>query len=324
MEIVYSHYNFKETGDIYFATNREEDNVYVEMIRKSYSLEWTVKYAIQNLSEGDKFIDIGANIGAIAIPIAKCGIHTLAIEALPNNYLLLLKTLQRNNLHNVVALQLAAHDCSEVVQMGGFGPWAYVSKNSTGIPVAAIRMDDVINVYQFGDAKIVKIDVEGAELAVLRGMHQFMRDNTDAEIIFESNSVTCGNSGYTTRDLLGEFERMGYNLFLFYPNCLIPRTSHDLQEECVADYLATRKSADEPFGDFVVRELDLEERIGIILRMATFPHFDHRQHIASALKDAPKEIVSDHRVKAAISKLVQDESEPVRDAACWVKDAFTS
>ena len=119
MNIIYSSYHFKQTGEIFFATDADWNDVYIDMIRNNYAFNNVLQYALQTLSRTDKFIDVGANIGFFTIPIAKRGTKTLAIEALPDNCLLLLKALQRNGIDNAVVLHAAAHDSTGMVRMTG-------------------------------------------------------------------------------------------------------------------------------------------------------------------------------------------------------------
>lgn len=269
------------------------------------------------LSHADKFIDVGACIGYFTIPIAKKGHETLAIEALPDNCLLLLKALQRNQIQNAIVLQAAAHDSAKMVRMGGYGAWGQVLRGDEGILVPALTIDEAVEIYNFNDARIIKIDVEGAELTVLHGMTNFLRNNPNAEVIFESNSHCLWEGGSSTKELIRAFEDHGFNVFMFHSNLLVPRTSEDLQEECYVDYLATRRSGG--FGDFVVRSLYVEERVRLVLIMANNPLVEYRRHIASALSDAPKEIQSNSRIKTALKNLVKDENEVVREAASWAR-----
>ena len=115
------------------------------------------------------------------------------------------------------------------------------------------------------------------------------------------------------------FEDHGFNIFLFHEKLLVPRTSEDLQEIIVVDYLATRRSAG--FGDFEIRSLTIDERIELVLQMVCAELVEYRRHIAAALKDAPEHILTHKNVEAALSKLTEDENEIVREAASWARSS---
>lgn len=97
MKIHYSKYNLPSVGKVYFATNKQNSDPYSLRIRNNYTLEAHTVLALELLNKGDKFIDLGANIGALTLPLLKFGCNGLAIEALPENVTILSKALAKNN-----------------------------------------------------------------------------------------------------------------------------------------------------------------------------------------------------------------------------------
>ncbi len=136
---------------------------------------------------GGVFIDVGANIGALSIYALKSSLFSegIAIEPDPHNFAILRRNLSLNGFEQRVrAIKAAAS--------GGAGRLQLVrsSKNhgahsversfrsgcSECIEVEALTLDDVL-VREGVDAhrvSLVKIDVEGHELAVLDGMGRLL------------------------------------------------------------------------------------------------------------------------------------------------------
>ena len=312
MKIEYSHYEFPETGRITFATDKEKSYPYFEMVRTNFGFNNILRYAMEFLDKQDEFIDVGANVGFFTIPLAKSGRRVLAIEPMPNNYLLLLKGLQASQIHNVSAVNVAANDTVGLAYMEGEGPWSRINHSDSGVPVASLTLDDIAEVNSFTKAKLVKIDTEGAEIRVLNGMKKLIDSNTDLQIVFESNSHHCRRQGYRPQDLIRSFEQLGFDVFMFHHRSLIPRGSGDLQEQCVVDYLATRQPNSLIWP---TRALSVEERISMVLEMTDSGSTPHMLHVVEALNDAPDEILGDMRVKQRLSLLRNSPNAVIRDAA---------
>jgi len=130
---------------------------------------------------GDCCIDVGANLGYYTISLANwvgpSGL-VVAFEPFPGNFAILEKNVQLNQLHNVMLERSALSNCSGSVQLiygvadrfsatpsiGGYA----VEGNRVSVNVPSCQLDD----YAAGLKKapnFIKIDVEGAELAVLEG-----------------------------------------------------------------------------------------------------------------------------------------------------------
>ena len=125
---------------------------------------------------GDIFIDVGAHMGIYTIPIAKIvGSHgmVLALEPSPIS-LFLVKAIRLNNLDNVVVIRKAAYSTSGIVSFNynQRGPGiAHVDLSGSVLKVKAEPLDTMVNKYLASEARIrlLKIDVEGAEVEVLKG-----------------------------------------------------------------------------------------------------------------------------------------------------------
>jgi len=133
------------------------------------------------VNAGDCCIDVGANLGYYTISLANwVGPRGLvvAFEPFPGNFAILKKNVHLNGLHNVTLEPAALSNRSGSVQLicgvedqfsptpsvGGYA----VEQDRVSVNVPSRRLDD----YAAGMGKtpnLIKIDVEGAELAVLEG-----------------------------------------------------------------------------------------------------------------------------------------------------------
>jgi FkbM family methyltransferase len=133
------------------------------------------------VNAGDCCIDVGANLGYYTISLANWVGPTglvVAFEPFPGNFAILEKNVHLNQLQNVILERSALSDCNGSLQLiygveeqfsatpsvGGYA----VEGERVSINVPARRLDD----YAAGLERtpdFIKIDVEGAELAVLEG-----------------------------------------------------------------------------------------------------------------------------------------------------------
>lgn len=115
-------------------------------------------------------LDLGANVGAFTRWAAKrwpgCTIH--AYEPCPSNYKLLLETCSRFADGVVIARDqaVAGHACRAPLQAGEFncGEWSLVMPEVAGREKVEV---DVIAATDLPKADVLKLDVEGCEVAIL-------------------------------------------------------------------------------------------------------------------------------------------------------------
>lgn len=147
---------------------------------------------------GFRCVDIGANVGYHTVRLASLVGEegsVLAIEANPDNCLLLWAAVEENDLTNVTLLPVAL--ASErgwsyfTAHVGTNGGLLNQSSRSTvrdaGTVVPLLRLDDVVDADQHVD--LVKMDVEGAEGLVIRGGARRSLDT--AHSWSPSSAATC-------------------------------------------------------------------------------------------------------------------------------------
>ena len=122
---------------------------------------------------GSRVVDVGAHLGVYTLPAAAAGAHVLSIEASRTNAHLLDLAVRRNGFADVQLLRAIAADRSGTAAFIAHGPYGHVATpdeldhNNAEVEVAAVTIDEVLSERGWDDVRLVKIDVEGSELAVL-------------------------------------------------------------------------------------------------------------------------------------------------------------
>lgn len=167
-----------ETDRHGFTIYGEEDPQERELIKKI-------------VKEGNTVIDVGANIGIHTVTMANCvgktG-HVYAFEPSQNNVKLLRQTMKLNGFHNVSIIDKAVSDkpgkslfyLSNGISAHSLTDFGY-NKGSVEIDVESLD-----HFFENLDKKIdfLKIDAEGYDFKVLRGMQNILK-NSDLKFLIE-------------------------------------------------------------------------------------------------------------------------------------------
>jgi len=152
---------------------------------------WTVEWLLQDVRRGDVLYDIGANVGAFSLIAAKhSGAYVVAFEPGYANFARLCDNIQLNDCGGrIVPLPTALSERAELL---GFeyrtvepgqsrhqlteGRWSVEANDGEKYvqPTATMPLDKLIADYDLPVPNHLKIDVDGAELRVLRGAHDLL------------------------------------------------------------------------------------------------------------------------------------------------------
>ncbi len=180
----------------------------------------------RRLAPGDGFIDVGANIGYFTLLASKLvgdAGKVVSIEAHPAIFAALENNLRLNDARNVRAVNRAAWDAEEMLtiytqpedlacQTTVMPEWADKYRLESQSQIKAAPLSAMLKPEEFRAARIIKIDVEGAEWHVLSGMKPLMpcgRD--DLEVVIEVNSKMLEAEGRTPKDVLDFFADFGFH-----------------------------------------------------------------------------------------------------------------
>jgi FkbM family methyltransferase len=151
---------------------------------------------------GGLVLDIGANLGTFCVPLArkipKLTFHAFEPQRIVNYQLC--ANVIINSLDNVHTYQLALSDKDDQLNLvmpdyanetniGAFSIDKEVRKNEYECATTSVtnKIDLVpLDLFAFSNIKLIKIDVEGHELEVLRGGIETIKANNYPPIIFEA------------------------------------------------------------------------------------------------------------------------------------------
>lgn len=144
--------------------------------------------------EGDIVVDVGTHVGKYALVACKMvgdnGL-VIAIEAHPVNYFALLRNIELNGFGNVRAFNLAALDRdNDWVRLGGSRDDSYsvISSSTNFFSVRSKSIDTILKEEAISIVDIMKIDVEGTEVAVLKGAREILLNSPSLEVLVEVSS----------------------------------------------------------------------------------------------------------------------------------------
>jgi FkbM family methyltransferase len=187
-----------------------------------------VAFLRRRLRPGDTFVDVGANIGclsALASRLVGPRGTVVAIEPSPAVIATLQETLTRNDLTNVRLVAAAVSDRDHELQLFG-GPIRNTGMTTTvartGLReegrVRAAALGSLVTREELATARLVKIDVEGAEDRVLAGMLASIDVlAADTELVVELSPEWWSDPQLLPIDVLRPFLERGFHVYLL-PN----------------------------------------------------------------------------------------------------------
>ena len=177
----------------------------------------------QLIRPSDTIVEVGANIGAHTIPLAKAtlagGGGVIAFEPQRIIFQTLCANVALNSLTNVRAFQYACGEEQDTLfvpeldpsQLHNFGGIS-LGHHTTGEQVAQIRLDDL----DLPACRLLKVDCEGMELSVLKGGVELI--NRCKPVLYVENDREENRD-----ELIRHIASLGYRMFwhrpaLFNPN----------------------------------------------------------------------------------------------------------
>jgi FkbM family methyltransferase len=153
--------------------------------------------------EGDIVIDIGANIGRYTIVSSKLVGKTgkvVAIEADVDTFQLLKRNVALNNLTNVLPLNIAVFSTKTRIKLYEQSVsakynsllWSRAKQTEKYVEINADTLDSILELNRISQVNWIKIDVEGAELEVLKGRTKTL-SSRNIDLLIEIHNVGDSN-----------------------------------------------------------------------------------------------------------------------------------
>ncbi|MGA8492260.1 MAG: FkbM family methyltransferase [Terriglobales bacterium] len=192
------------------------------------------------LKPGMTFIDVGANkgdFGLLAAQIVGEKGRVLSFEPEPTNCHWIRKSIELNGYKNIVLYEAALADANEQSRLflGKQSGWhtlmeAMPNRNCGIIPITKRTLDSVLQETGSNRVDVIKIDVEGAEIAVLRGAVETLKANRDILLLMDIHP-DLGVDPFAVCDLLGS---LGFSTYEIEPPYRKPLHLHSDTRQLMA------------------------------------------------------------------------------------------
>ena len=224
-------------GRIYL--NVKESSMMLARALGLYELR-KVKAVQALLKPGDTFIDVGGNKGDFALLAAKItgeSGHVFCIEPEPTNCKWIRESIQLNSYENIYLFNLALsdRDSEALLYLGtksGFHTLlsGQPERNQGCLKVTTRTLDALLRERKTPSVQMIKIDVEGAELQVLRGSVETIKNNPAIVLLLDIHPF-LGVDPVQVFDFLGS---LGLTVCQMQPPYNIPATPHPGIDDVVA------------------------------------------------------------------------------------------
>lgn len=201
-------------------------------------IEWTVlsngtyeneinKMIRISLKDGENALDIGGNIGLQSIRMSQCvGDEGKVFAFEPLNYLQqkFTKNITLNRTNNVTLFPFALADnegeAEFAININSWNQGTFSlgdSNNGSEKQLVTIKVaDNIPEIQQLESLALIKIDVEGFEFQVLKGLQKTLKKHKP-RIIFEYDSHYWVKTGCTIAECCSYLEQMGYQFYQITP-----------------------------------------------------------------------------------------------------------
>lgn len=172
---------------------------------------------------GDRVVDVGANIGAhtlvLARQVGQSG-RVYAFEPQRVVFQTLCANMAINSIGNTECFQVAVSNEPGFVNIpdirydleGNFGGFEIEKFSQSGIKTKVVSLDEILDVPTL---KLIKIDVEGMELGVIKGAKETIRQHSP--VLYIENDRTD-----RSKALIEEIRSLDYRMFWHRPPLFNP------------------------------------------------------------------------------------------------------
>jgi len=205
------------------------DDIMVWTWRRGFS-DRSEELFVSLLQKGMIVFDIGANVGLYTLLAAlKVGPNgkIYAFEPVPSIFKRLKENLELNNIYNVVPIPIAVSDKKGIarISVAGMGSsLVYYPVHASGfVEVPTEPLDTFVEQEDIKRVDAIKLDVEGAELHVIRGADQTIRKFKPIMMV-EINPMTLKAAGTTPEELFQTVIGYGYQAYIIRNGKAVPVT----------------------------------------------------------------------------------------------------
>jgi FkbM family methyltransferase len=205
--------------------------------------------------EGGAGLDVGANIGLHTIAMSRlvgAAGRVFAFEPEPHNFRLLETNLRLNDTRNVTARRCAIGDVDGMCRLAR-NPRNYADCRVTSElagwashEVPMTTLDAALPELPAGALRFVKLDVQGSECRVLRGMRRTLERHPDVMMVVEVFPAGLRGAGASPRELIEMLAALGFDGWEFTRHRLQPIAApwtYDLMTGGTTDVIVSRNAS---------------------------------------------------------------------------------
>ncbi|HSY21708.1 MAG TPA: FkbM family methyltransferase [Polyangiaceae bacterium] len=179
-------------------------------------------FVLHFLREGDRFLDVGANVGTYTILASGvCGAESLAVEPIPRAFERLCANVRLNDiasrvrLHNVgLAAKPGRLSFTSSLDTANHVVRGEPANGGASIEVPVVTLDELVSDRC---PILVKVDAEGFEEEVVSGGSATLANATLQALLFELNEPAAARYGFSNADLTRRFESFGFRRYTYEP-----------------------------------------------------------------------------------------------------------
>ncbi|MBC7887137.1 MAG: FkbM family methyltransferase [Ferruginibacter sp.] len=210
----YAHYN------IGYKIPNTLENIGVELLINGIYEKEIIDFLNTHVESGDIYFDIGANIGAVGLPVVKArqNIRYYGFEASPTVFEYLQCNFIENKIDTYELHNYLVHKDDN--QSMKFYQSALYGKSSLSptysdeyVAVNSLSLDRFCEDRDISGIDWMKVDVQGYELFVFEGMHNLLRNKMVSNILFEFEPWAEEQAGLRIGIAKDYIHSMGYSLF---------------------------------------------------------------------------------------------------------------
>lgn len=217
-------------GSRIWITNDHAGHALLPYCIGRYEKEFTQLFLrfLRQLAPGECVVDLGANVGYYAVMAAWQLRHlggSLVFTFEPNPYAIayLQNNKALNRLDNLVIIPQAVSNRAgwmtlymnpNGITFGSLQP--YLAHLTEQCKVQVTTLDEFFSQQPATKIKLMKMDIEGAELMALQGAWKTL-EKFRPVIFYEENETAYNAFGYTVTELRAFLQELGYRFFLMKP-----------------------------------------------------------------------------------------------------------
>jgi FkbM family methyltransferase len=178
-------------------------------------------FLLHVLRSGEHFVDVGANVGSYTVLAGVVGAKVTAVEPIPSTF----RQLADNVILNGLSERVQCHNIGLSASNGVLRFTANLdtvnhvlatNEEVPAIEVPVMRLDDLPALADSMNPIMIKLDVEGHELAVLQGAERVLADPVLLAVIMETNG-SGARYGVKDEELFMVMARHGFQPFGYDP-----------------------------------------------------------------------------------------------------------